>query len=99
MPRYLVCVRSFVVLGVTKANGEGLYGTAAASLHERHNERGIDATRKKCAERNVGFHPEPHSILEQGLQSIDGLEFASGEGVRGTLLGGLPRRPIGTDRT
>src|SRR5206468_4241674 len=42
-----------VETGLVEADGEGLDQLGGLGLHERDDRRRIDASRKKCADRNV----------------------------------------------
>ena len=62
-------VSGLVESRIRRADRERPDGAVALGLHERHDRRGVHAAGEEGAERDVGEHPQPYGIAEQGLQS------------------------------
>ena len=101
----------FVEFTVVEADRKGFHRPLAVGLHDRDDQRRIDAARKERTERNIGFHAHGDRIVEQRIELIHGFFIGAAEwlianhytsssklAIEGTSNGGLLMGAMMTQR-
>ena len=91
-------VLRLVVVRLVEADGEGADRPFALGLHQRHDQRGIDAAGKEGAERHVGDHLLADRSPEPALQRLNGRFLRSRERISQPLPDDLGHVPVGGHR-
>ena len=93
--RHLLGGFCFVEFAIVEADRERLDGALAVGLHDRDDQRGVDAAGKESAERNVGFHAHRDRIIQQRVELVHRFVFGAAERIREAIFSCDLRGPIG----
>ncbi len=88
------CGFGFVEFAIVEADRECLDRPLAVGLHDRDDQRGIDAAGQERAERNVGFHAHRDRVVQQRVELVHRFFFGAAEWIREAVFGGDLRGPI-----
>src|SRR6267378_5375096 len=98
MPCHLRGLIGFVVILLMEADREGFHRARALRLHQRDDSRRINASGKKCAQRNVSYHSQSYRLQQECIEILTRLCWSAAIGIVDTRLCSLPRRPIRRDK-
>jgi len=84
----------FVEFAIVEADRERLDRPFAVGLHDRDDQRRIDAARKEGAQRYVGFHAHADRVVEKRVELVHRLFVGAAKWIREAVFSGYLRGPI-----
>ena len=74
-----LCLFGFVVVRYVESDSERFNRTVALGLHQGNYGGGVNATRQKCAKRNVSFHAQFDRVTQEILKGSNSFVLRNGQ--------------------